>query len=244
MEILNGFVPEVLVERSLITIINNLVHMQDLVQEMSWEVVREQHPKEPGKWSRLWLCKNVYQVLVENMGTLSVETIILEGDRRREVITHLKLNGKSLSGMSNLRLIIINNVDVHLSEDLEYLPNELRFLEWHGYPIEYIWKDIKLSTKNLKIINISFSHNLIKTPDFEMISNLERLNLQCCTKLCEIHKTVGSLGKLILLNLKECGNLVVFPSDIHGLKSLKILNLNAYSKLDTLSQIGGSRAFG
>ncbi|TXG64889.1 hypothetical protein EZV62_011883 [Acer yangbiense] len=187
---------------------------------------------------------------------ITIFGIILDSDSHREEITHLKLNGKSFLGMSNLRLLIINDVDVHLFEDLEYLSNELRLLEWHGYPlkslpssfhpqrlvqfslcyshIEYIWKDIKHSMEYLKIINLSFSHNLIKTPDFEMIPNLERLDLQCCTKLLEVHKSVGSLGKLIVLNLNECGNLVVFPSDVRGLKSLKILNLNGYSKLDTL----------
>ncbi|KAK0580367.1 hypothetical protein LWI29_001099 [Acer saccharum] len=158
--------------------------------------------------------------------------------------------------MSNLRLLLINDVDVHLSEDLEYLSNELRVLEWHGYPlkslpssfqlqklvqlslsysrIEYIWKDIKPSMKYLKTINLSFSLNLIRTPDFEMIPNLKRLDLQCCTKLREVHKSVGSLGKLIVLNLNGCSNLVVFPSDVRGLKSLKILNLNGCSKLDTM----------
>ncbi|TXG64886.1 hypothetical protein EZV62_011880 [Acer yangbiense] len=182
--------------------------------------------------------------------------ISLDRDRHREEITLLKLNGKSFSGMNNLRLLIINDVDVHLSEVLEYLSNELRLLEWRGYPlksltssfqpqrlvqlslcysrIEYIWKDIKPSMKYLKIINLSFSHNLIKTPNFDMVPNLERLDLQCCTKLREVHKSVGYLGKLIVLNLNGCSNLVVFLSDIHGLKSLKILNLNGCSKLDTL----------
>ncbi|KAK4847709.1 hypothetical protein QYF36_004972 [Acer negundo] len=119
-------------------------------------------------------------------------------------VVYERLSNK-YGGMSNLRLLIINDVDVHLYEDLEYLSNELRLLKWHGYPlkslpssfqlqrlvqlnlcyscIEYIWKDIKPSMKYLKIINLSFSHNLIKTPNFEMIPNLERLDLRCCTKL-------------------------------------------------------------
>ncbi|TXG64882.1 hypothetical protein EZV62_011876 [Acer yangbiense] len=203
--------------------------------------------------------EEIYKLLeleLDDRGTPSVEAIILDSDRHREEITHLKLNGKSFSGMSNLRLLIINDVVVHMFEDLEYLSNELRFLKWHGYPLkslpssfqtqkivqlnlcysylEYIWKDIKPSMKYLKTINLSFSHNLIKTPDFEMIPNLERLDLQCCTKLREVHKSVGSLGKLIVLNLNGCSNLVVFLSNIRGLKSLKILNLNGCSKLDTL----------
>ncbi|TXG62296.1 hypothetical protein EZV62_013659 [Acer yangbiense] len=188
------------------------------------------------------------------LGTPFAEAIIPM--KHIDEIIHLKLTGKSFSAMRHLRLLIINDVDVHLSEDLEYLSNELRFLKWHNYPlkslpssfqpqklvqldlcysrIEYIWKDIKPSMEYLKVINLSFSYNLIKTPDFEVIPNLERLDLQCCTKLREVHKSVGSIKKLIVLNLKGCSNLVVFLNDVCGLKSLKILDLNGCSKLDTL----------
>ncbi|KAK0583307.1 hypothetical protein LWI29_035566 [Acer saccharum] len=197
-------------------------------------------------------------VRAENpLGTPSVEGIILDNDRHRDEITHLKLNGKSFSGMSNLRLLIINDVDVHLFEDLEYLSNELRLLEWHGYPlkslpssfqlqrlvqlslcysrIEYIWKDIKPSMKYLKIINLSFSHNLIKTPDFEMIPNLERLDLQCCTKL-----RLSSLGRL---DVSDC-NLLEIPSDIGSLFSLRQLLVsgnNFVSLPDSISQLSRLR---
>ncbi|TXG64891.1 hypothetical protein EZV62_011885 [Acer yangbiense] len=202
--------------------------------------------------------EEIYKLLeleLDDRGTPYVEGIILDSKGYTEEITHLKPNGKSFSGMSNLRLLIIN-VDFHLSEDLEFLSNELRLLQWHGYHlkslpssfqpqklvqlnlryshIEYLWKDIKPSMEYLKTVNLSFSYNLIKTPDFEMIPNLERLDLQCCTKLREVHKSVGSLGKLIVLNFNGCSNLVVFLSDVSGLKSLKILNLNGCSNLDTL----------
>ncbi|KAK2649615.1 hypothetical protein Ddye_017104 [Dipteronia dyeriana] len=173
---------------------------------------------------RLFLASHISTKMPTNgRGTPYVEAIILDGDRHREKITHLKLNGKSFSGMSNLRLLTINDVDVHLSEDLEYLSNELRFY-FHLQP----------SMKYLKTINLDFSLNLIKTQDFEMIPNLERRDIQCCTKLHEVHKSVGSFGKLVVLNLNKCENLVIFPSDVYGLKSLKILNLNGCSTLDKL----------
>ncbi|KAL5845703.1 hypothetical protein ACOSQ3_009227 [Xanthoceras sorbifolium] len=56
-----------LVEKSLITILYNKFWMHDLLQEMEWEIVREHHPNEPGKWSRLWQCKDVCSVLTKNM---------------------------------------------------------------------------------------------------------------------------------------------------------------------------------
>ncbi|KAK0583186.1 hypothetical protein LWI29_034394 [Acer saccharum] len=194
--------------------------------------------------------------LCKKKGTPFVEGIILDSDKHREEITHLKLNGKSFSGMSNLRLLIIN-FDVHLFEDLEYLSNELRLLKWRGYPlkslpssfqpqrlvqlslcyshIEYIWKDIKPSMKYLKTINLSFSHNLIKTPDFEMIPNLERLDLQCCTKL--------RLSFLRELDVSDC-NLLEIPSDIGCLFSLRKLKLsgnNFVSLPDSISQLSRLR---
>ena len=73
MEILNScnFHPniglEVLRERSLISILNNKIWMHDLIQEMGWEIVREEQPDEPCKWSRLWLFEDVNQVLAKNM---------------------------------------------------------------------------------------------------------------------------------------------------------------------------------
>ncbi|KAK3219245.1 hypothetical protein Dsin_013215 [Dipteronia sinensis] len=255
MKILNGcnFYPDiglrVLVEKCLITIAENKLQMHDLIQEMGWEIVREQHPSEPGKWSRLWLYEDVYYVLAKNMGTPAVEAIIPVG--QREEITHL--NGQSFSTLSNLRLLIISNV--HLSEDIEYLSNELRFLKWQGYPlkslpssfqpqklfqlslcysrIEYLWKGVK-PFRELKTIKLSYSRNLIRTPDFTMVPNLARLDLQYCTKLHEVDQSVGFLRRLIVLNLDKCESLVQFPSNVSGLKSLKILNLHGCSKLDTL----------
>ena len=39
----------VLWERCLITILDNRICMHDLIQKMGWEIVREQHPKDPIK---------------------------------------------------------------------------------------------------------------------------------------------------------------------------------------------------
>ncbi|KAH7568385.1 hypothetical protein JRO89_XS07G0285100 [Xanthoceras sorbifolium] len=87
---------------------------------MGWEIVREQHRNEPGKWSRLWL---------PNHGTQAVEGIMINMPKQQGI---LQLNGKSFLNMGNLRLLKISNVQ--LSDELEYLSNELRLLKWRGYP--------------------------------------------------------------------------------------------------------------
>ncbi|KAK0592623.1 hypothetical protein LWI29_022439 [Acer saccharum] len=163
----------------------------------------------------------------------------------------LQLKGNSFSSMSNLKLLKLSNADV--SEDQIYLSNNLRFLKWHGFPlktlpsnfqaqylfelnlcdsqINYLWKGMKDFPK-LKTIKLRNSLNLIETPDFTMVPNLEMLNLKGCTRLCKVHESVGVLKSLIVLNLEGCNSLQSFPSNVFsGLKSLKILNLQGCSKL-------------
>ncbi|XP_031255492.1 disease resistance protein RPS4-like [Pistacia vera] len=85
-------------------------------------------------------------------------------------------------------------------------------------------------------MKLSHSYNLIRTPDFTQIPNIESLDLEGCISLLEVHESVGLLTKLVLLNLKDCKNLVSFPSSVCGLKSLKNLNLYGCSKLEKLPQ--------
>ncbi|KAK0592621.1 hypothetical protein LWI29_022428 [Acer saccharum] len=165
------------------------------------------------------------------------------------------LNAKSFIGMKNLMLLKISNVD--LSEDLEYLPNKLRYLEWHGCPlknlppdfqarkllelnlhcsqINYLWKG-RRAFEELKTIKLSHSCNLIETPDFTGVPNLEMLDLEGCRILCKVHESVGSLRMLTVLNLKNCKNLESFLGNVGGLKALKILNLQGCSKLEKLPE--------
>ncbi|KAL5778621.1 hypothetical protein ACOSQ2_009358 [Xanthoceras sorbifolium] len=241
----------VLIDKSLITISFNKLGMHDLIQEMGWKIVREQHPDDRGKWSKLWLFEDVHHVLTENRGTQAVTGIMLNKSKQR--ITHL--DGKSFSSMRNLKLLKISNVD--LSENLQYLSNELRFLKWPEYPlnylplnfqppnlfelnlchsrIKYLWKGVKPFLK-LKTIKLSCSHYLIETPDFTRVPYLEVLDFEGCTRLRKVHDSVGYLERLTILNLKNCENLESFPSNVHGLKVLKILNLQGCSKLDKLPQ--------
>ncbi|KAH7568387.1 hypothetical protein JRO89_XS07G0285300 [Xanthoceras sorbifolium] len=161
---------------------------------MGWEIVREKHPNELGQWSRLWLSNHVQDVLAKNTGTQVVEGIVVDMRKQQGIV---QLNGKSFSNMGNLRLLKISNVQ--LSDDLEYLPNELRLLKWRGYPlytlpssfepkklfelnmcysnIKYLWKGEKVFEK-LKAIKMCYSRNLIVTPNFTMVPNLERLDLE------------------------------------------------------------------
>ena len=43
-----------LIDKCLITLRYNRIHLHDLIQQMGWEIVRENFPNKPDKWSRLW----------------------------------------------------------------------------------------------------------------------------------------------------------------------------------------------
>lgn len=84
----------------------------------------------------------------------------------------------------------------------------------------------------LKILEVSHSQNLIKTPDFRGTPNLEKLILEGCIELHEIDQSIGILDGLVLLNFKDCKKLKSVPSSLYDLRALKILNLSGCSRLD------------
>ena len=49
-----------LCDRCLVTRLNNVVQMHDLIQEMGWAIVHEECPRDPHKWSRLWDADDIY----------------------------------------------------------------------------------------------------------------------------------------------------------------------------------------
>lgn len=57
---------ESLQDKALLTIFEDEVSMHDLIQEMGWQVVREESMEDPEKRSRLWDPIDVYQVLKYN----------------------------------------------------------------------------------------------------------------------------------------------------------------------------------
>ena len=56
----------VLKDKSLIKWQDNHLWMHDLLQEMSQDIVHQESPKDPGERSRLWLCKDIDNVLTKN----------------------------------------------------------------------------------------------------------------------------------------------------------------------------------
>jgi hypothetical protein len=88
-------------------------------------------------------------------------------------------------------------------------------------------------------MDLSDSQNLIKTPNFTGLPKLERVIFQGCTRLDEVHPSIGVLKGLTLLNLEDCKCLNSLPLEI-DLESLETLILFCCSRLKKFSDIGTS----
>ena len=84
-----------------------------------------------------------------------------------------------------------------------------------------LWQHLE----KLKYIKLNHSQKLSKTPNFETIPNLTRLELEGCTNLVNIHPTIFTAKKLTFLSLKDCINLTNFPTKIN-IEALQVLILS------------------
>ncbi|XP_059441190.1 disease resistance protein RPV1-like [Corylus avellana] len=242
----------ILAQRSLVAIdCKNKLRMHDLIRDMRREIIREKSPNLPGKRSRLWLREDVLNVLLKHTGSETVEALILS----LSVLEYVNLKTEAFTNMKNLRLLQINAV--HLTGSYEHLSKELRWLCWHNCPLEFlpqnfhlenlvildmqhsnvkqVWEKKKILNK-LKVLNLSNSKYLTKSPDFSQVPQLEILIFEGCISLVQVHESIGNLKRLVLLNLEGCKNLRNLPKSISNLKSLETLNLSGCLKLDKLPE--------
>uniref|UniRef100_A0A6N2LUE2 TIR domain-containing protein n=1 Tax=Salix viminalis TaxID=40686 RepID=A0A6N2LUE2_SALVM len=258
-----GYNPEddlgTLGERSLIKVnASGEISMHNLLRDMGREIIHKESPDHPGKRSRIWQCEDAWNVLNKQMGTEVVEGLSLDVRASKNKL----LSTRSFTKMRFLKLLQINGV--HLSGPFKLLSEELIWICWLECPlksfpsdlmvynlvvlemqysnIKELWKEKKVLNK-LKILNLSYSKHLVKTPNLHSTS-LEKLLLEGCLSLVEVHQSVGHLKSLIFLNLKRCRRLKTLPQSICDAKSLEILNISECSQLEKLPEhMGGMESF-
>ncbi|KAK8501746.1 hypothetical protein V6N12_002482 [Hibiscus sabdariffa] len=240
---------DVLVKKSLVTVNgSNKLGMHNLLQEMGRKIIWEKSVDEPGKRCRLWDERDVEHVLTKKTATEVIEAMII--DNKRESNKRLNLSVDAFSKMKKLRLLkvlCLSNCD-----GLKYLSNELRLLDWKGFPlrslpsgfqpdnlvalllqyscIEQLWKGTRPLHK-LKVLNLKGSPNLIKTPDFTMAPNLETLILEG-----DIPKDISCLSSLEILDLSG-NNFISIPDSLTQLSKLQQLGLMNCRGLKSLPEL-------
>ncbi|KAM7469872.1 hypothetical protein LguiA_008055 [Lonicera macranthoides] len=162
----------------------------------------------------------------------------------------VELRTEAFEKMENLRLLKLNYIDLRGRYD--QFPKKLLWLCWHGFPLKSVPIDLQLKKLvaldlrhskleelwagpkflgSLKILNLSYSERLAKTPNFLGVPNLERLILKGCVRLVEICESVEFLEELDLLDLKDCKNLRKLPSNMYKLRSLDTLIISGCPNL-------------
>ncbi|KAL6122993.1 hypothetical protein ACLB2K_075516 [Fragaria x ananassa] len=245
---------DVLIEKSLLTISSdNEIGIHDLIREMGYEIVRQESYEDPGRRSRLWLRNDIFHVFTKNTGTEAIEGILLYLDNLEEADWNLE----AFSKMCKLKLLYIHNL--RLSVGPKHLPNALRYLNWSRYPskylppgfqpdeltelslvfsnIDHLWIGIKYLSK-LKSIDLSYSVNLTRTPDFTGTLNLEKLVLVGCTSLVKIHPSIALLKRLKIWNFRDCKSIKSLPSEVH-MEFLETFDVSGCSKLKKIPEFLG-----
>ncbi|KAI9119849.1 hypothetical protein K1719_009238 [Acacia pycnantha] len=233
------------------------IEMHDLIQEMGWEIVREESINEPGRRSRLWDCEEIYDVLANNKGTNKLEGIMLDVTQIKDI----QLNAKTIKRMTNLRFLKfysdLNHCSSHvyLPKVLEFFPNKIKYLEWYGYPLESLpptfcpenlvelhlpnshvqklWDGVQ-DLVNLKEINLSGCKQLKELPNFSKALNLKGVCLVDCESLHYVHSSILSLHSLVELDLSRCMRLKSLKTEFH-LKSLQYIRVEECISLKEFS---------
>jgi Leucine-rich repeat (LRR) protein len=91
----------------------------------------------------------------------------------------------------------------------------------------------------LKRIDLSFSKNLVETPDLSGVPNLKKLELKCCTSLSKVHPSTGFLRRLRQLDLRDCKSLERLVDEMRS-ESLGYLALSGCSRLNKLPDFVGN----
>nr|XP_012569148.1 TMV resistance protein N isoform X3 [Cicer arietinum] len=247
---------EILIERSLITLdsVNNKLGMHDLLQEMGRDIVFQESPNDPSRRSRLWSKEDIDHVLTRNKGTEAINSIGMKLLQPYEAHWSTEAFFKT----SQLKFLSLN--EMHLPLGLSCLPCSLKVLHWRGCPlktlplttqldevvdiklshskIQQLWLGIKFIEK-LKYLNLAFSKNLKRLPDFSGVPNLEKLILKGCESLTEVHPSLVHHKKVVLMNLEDCKSLKSLPGKLE-MSSLKKLNLSGCYEFKFLPEFGES----
>ncbi|KAH0860549.1 LOW QUALITY PROTEIN: hypothetical protein HID58_088810 [Brassica napus] len=169
----------------------------------------------------------------------------------------LRISKSAFKGMKNLQFLVIDSRNVRIPKDLSCLPNKLRFLEWHNYPLTFL--PCKFSGKFL--VELIMTDSKLKKlwdgikPLLRLkrmlpstignATKLKRCILSRCFLLKKLPSSMGRLINLEELDLDECESLLKLTSTIGNATKLKrcilsgcstgLKELSGFSSLEKLS---------
>ncbi|CAN6446068.1 unnamed protein product [Victoria cruziana] len=227
--------------------------MHDHIRDMGRKIVQAES-NEVEHRSRLWKEDEIVGVLQRKSGTRNIEAIDLSDSHS------VSLDEDCFAAMSKLRMLRLNN-EVKLKGENDCFPHTLRWLQYESATENFhmlsgalqnivvldlsrssvtrLWKDpgpkVFDKLRVLKSQSLWQPHHMSR----RSMPHLERLNIQACYGMDELHPSIGCLESLTHLNLS--GSLLEeLPQEFWQLTSLEELNLQRCSQLTSLppSQLG------
>ncbi|KAK1436880.1 hypothetical protein QVD17_02664 [Tagetes erecta] len=151
---------------------------------------------------------------------------------------------KIVSNMKKLRWLKVRMRDGKYVEGPNFLSNELRYIDWSGYPtselphnfilmklvVLKLWGSLQKEVRgfkllpHLKVLQLFDMEELQKTPNFDDLPCLQKLTLAYCYKLPWIHSSLGYHRSIEYIRVWKCPKLRMFPDIIH-MKNLKTLDI-------------------
>ncbi|XP_059461799.1 disease resistance protein RUN1-like [Corylus avellana] len=222
----------VLIQRCLLKVSEtNEFTMHDLLRDMGREIVHGKHPNEPGKWSRLWLHEDAFDILTKRWHGFPLKFIPIDFYPRNLVVIDLQYSNLKKVWESPKQLLekmkILNLSHSHyLSQtpDFSKLPNlEQLILEDCTSLLEVHHSIGDLS--NLVLVNLKDCKCLKSLPrSFYKLKSLETLILSGCSKMHNLADNLGEMESLTTLLVDRTAIRQV-PFSIVQLKNLKYLSL-------------------
>ncbi|PHU08275.1 hypothetical protein BC332_24764 [Capsicum chinense] len=241
---------KVLMEKSLITILNGRIIMHQLIQEMGWHIVRREASYDPRIYSRLWNCEDI------SPGTEKIEGISLHLTNEEQV----NISHSAFVQMARLRFLKFQNVYVcqgpKILGNLKYLnlghsQKLIRTPDFSGIPnlerlvleectslIEFKFSVGDLG--KLVFLNLANCRKLKTLPKSFRLEKLEILILSGCSKLETFSEIDGKMHRLSELYLGATA-LSELPSSIEDLSGVSVISLSCCKRIEyggILSDLG------
>ncbi|XP_076947498.1 disease resistance protein Roq1-like [Bidens hawaiensis] len=232
-------------EKFLITYSREFIQMHNLALEMGRNIVRQEHPDDPSRQSRLWHPEDVKEVLMENKGTEDIKAIVISNlkklDARAAFDAFTSMRKLRLLHASTRRMVLLVRGSSRASLQWimegsgcqEYLPCNLKWLTWDYFNLESWPVDFQAK----KLVGLQIRHSslvdLCSTRDIKFLGRLKFLDLSFSSHLIRT-PNFGCLPHLRKLILEFCSSLVEVHPSIRVHSNLVHLNLRYCDKLESL----------
>ncbi|KAG2329324.1 hypothetical protein Bca52824_000504 [Brassica carinata] len=254
-----------LMNKFMIDVSDGRVEMHDILYTFAKEICRRAHAQDGKGGHRLWHHQDIIDVLQNIEEGENVRGIFLNMNEMKREMSLDSSTFEPMHDLRYLKIYSSGcpqqcrpNNKISLPDGLNFPLKEVRYLHWREFPlkelppdfnpcnlvdlklpyskIERIWSDDK-DTSKLKWVDLNHASNLRFLSGLSKARNLQRLNLEGCTKMETLPHDMQHMRSLLFLNLKGCTSLNSLPEiSLVSLETLILSNCSNLKEFRVISQ--------